>query len=89
MTITLKPEDAELVERAIRSGIIGQAEDLVSAGVEALRARLEERAAAGQTMSADEWMRKFRAWTHSHPTDTPFLSDYAISRESIYDGRGL
>ena len=37
----------------------------------------------------DEWMRKFRAWAHSHRTDTPLLSDEAISRESIYSERGL
>jgi hypothetical protein len=37
----------------------------------------------------DEWKRRFLAWTHSHPTDTPPLSDEAISRESIYGDRGL
>ncbi len=37
----------------------------------------------------DEWKRRFPAWTHSHPTDTPLLSDEPISRESIYGGRGL
>ena len=37
----------------------------------------------------DEWTRKFRAWAHSHPTDTPLLSDEAMSRESIYRERGL
>jgi len=40
-------------------------------------------------MSADDWMCRFRAWAHNHPTDTPLLSDEAISRESIYGDRGL
>jgi hypothetical protein len=37
----------------------------------------------------DEWLRKFRAWAHSHRTDIPLLSDEAISRESIYSDRGF
>lgn len=89
MTITLRPEHAQVVDQAIQAGIIGQADEVVRVGVEVLRARLEERVASGQTMSADEWMRKFRAWAHSHPTDTPLLSDETISRESIYGDRGL
>jgi hypothetical protein len=40
-------------------------------------------------LSPDEWIRKFRAWAHSHKADTPLLSDEAISRESIYSERGL
>jgi hypothetical protein len=88
MTITLRPEHAQVVDQALQAGLIERAEEVVSVGVEALRARLEERVASGQTMSADEWMRKFRAWAHSHPTDTPLLSDEAISRESIYGDRG-
>jgi hypothetical protein len=89
MTITLKPEDEQVIEQAIQAGLIEHADEVVSAGIEALRARLEAKAAAGEQVGADEWMRKFRAWTHSHPRDTPLLSDEAISRESIYRDRGL
>jgi hypothetical protein len=85
----LTPEHAQIVDQALQAGLIERADEVVNVGVEALRARLEDRVAAGQTMRADEWMRKFRAWAHSHPTDTPLLSDEAISRESIYDDRGL
>jgi hypothetical protein len=35
-------------------------------------------------LSPEEWIRQFREWAHSHRTDTPLLSDEAISRESIY-----
>jgi hypothetical protein len=41
-------------------------------------------------LSPDEWMREYRAWAHSHDADQlPILSDEAISRESIYEDRGL
>ena len=43
----------------------------------------------GAELSREEWMHKFRAWPQSHRTDTPLLSDEAISRESIYQDRGL
>jgi hypothetical protein len=38
---------------------------------------------------SDEWERSFRAWVRTHPTNTPLLSDEAISRELIYRVRGL
>jgi hypothetical protein len=43
----------------------------------------------GPELSPEEWIRQFREWTYSHRTDTPLLSDEAISRESIYSDRGL
>jgi hypothetical protein len=39
-------------------------------------------------MPPEEWVREFKAWTHSH-SGLPVLSDDAISRESIYADRGL
>jgi hypothetical protein len=37
-------------------------------------------------LSPDEWMRAFKAWAHSHDHDNlPVLSDYAVSRDSMYD----
>ena len=39
-------------------------------------------------MPPEEWVREFKAWTRSH-SDLPVLSDEAISRESIYNDRGL
>jgi hypothetical protein len=46
-------------------------------------------ALAAEELPPDEWVRQFRAWAHSHPTDTPLLSEEAISRESIYRECGL
>lgn len=40
------------------------------------------------TATPEEWARELRAWASSHPSETPLLSDRAISRESIYEGRG-
>lgn len=37
-------------------------------------------------LSAEEWMREFSAWAHSHDVDNlPILPDEAMSRESMYD----
>jgi Arc/MetJ-type ribon-helix-helix transcriptional regulator len=86
MTIHLKPEQAQAIDQAIRAGLIKSADEVVEAGLEALRDRLQ--VSAGSE-NPEEWMRKFRAWAHNHPTTTPLLSDDAISRESIYRERGL
>jgi hypothetical protein len=86
MTIDLKPDEAQVISQAIQAGLIESADDVVAVGLETLRGRLRT---SSRPMTADEWMRKFRAWAHSHPTDTPLLSDEAISRESIYGDRGL
>ena len=87
MTIQLSPEQEQVVERAIRSGLIKTADEVVDAGVETIRQRLEPRAAA-LPLNDDEWMAKFRALARSQPTG-PLLSDEAIDRESIYRERGL
>ncbi len=36
-----------------------------------------------ETATAEEWIRAFRAWADSHDRNTPLLSDYAVSRESM------
>jgi hypothetical protein len=41
-------------------------------------------------MTPAQWVDEFRAWVHSHAgDDLPLLSDEAISREFIYQERGL
>jgi hypothetical protein len=43
-----------------------------------------ELAAEHATLSPEDWMREYEAWAHSHDADHfPFLSDEAISRNSI------
>jgi hypothetical protein len=42
--------------------------------------------ASAAELGRDESMRAFKAWAHSHDHDNlPVLSDYAVSRDSMYD----
>jgi hypothetical protein len=41
-----------------------------------------------ETATPEEWADALRVWATSHDPNTPFLSDEAIDRESIYEGRG-
>ena len=86
MTITTKPEQERLIAQAIQAGLIRNAEEALDIAVDTLRGRL--RASPG-SMTAEEWMEKFSIWAHRHSTNTPLLSDEAVSRESIYRERGL
>jgi hypothetical protein len=88
MTIHLKPEQEQVIGRAIQVGLIKTADDVVDVGVETIQQRLEARGASVASLSADEWLQEFHTWVHRHPTTTPLLSDEAISRESIYGTRG-
>lgn len=89
MAIQLSPEQELVVDQAIHAGLIHIPDDVVEVGVETIRQRLEAREPAGTTLSAEEWIRELHAWIHRNPRNTPELSDEAISRESIYEGRGL
>jgi hypothetical protein len=41
-----------------------------------------------ETATAEEWTLAFREWAESHDRKGPSLSDEAVSRDSIYEGRG-
>ncbi len=41
-----------------------------------------------ETATPEEWSRAWREWAASHSSDTPALSEDAVSRDSIYEGRG-
>jgi hypothetical protein len=56
-----------------------------------LRHLLEETAVKEEsttTLTPQEKVRLLHEWTASHSSNTPLLSDEAISRESIYGERG-
>ncbi|MBP0030315.1 hypothetical protein [Roseofilum sp. Guam] len=61
---------------------------------EKLKAHQEQALAEGQerpfyeTATPAERAKAFREWAESHPRNQPYLSDEAISRESIYGDRG-
>jgi len=42
-----------------------------------------------ETATASEWVTAFREWAASHRHDAPPLSDYAVSRESMYEDERL
>ncbi len=42
-----------------------------------------------ETATPSERARAFREWAASHDRNTPLLSDYAVSRESMYDDERL
>jgi hypothetical protein len=86
MTITPTAEQERIVTEAIETGLIASPEAALNVGVETLKSQLAIRR---QKETPEEWIARFHAWVHSHPTDTPLLSDYAVSRESIYEDRGL
>ncbi len=88
VTIHLNPEQEQVIGQAIEARLIRTADDIVDVGVEAIRQRLTARARPGTSMSAEQWLEEFHAWVRSHPTNTPLLSDEAITRESIYGTRG-
>ncbi len=85
MTITPKPEQERVLKEAIRVGLIESPEDALDIGLEALRSRL--RTVPEET--PEEWIAKFNAWADSHTWQKVVLSDEAMSRESIYEDRGL
>jgi hypothetical protein len=90
MAVQFSPEQELVVGQAIHAGLIRIPDDVVGVGIETIRQRLAEpREPAHETLSTEEWLREFHAWVDSHSRSTPVLSDEAIDRESIYEGRGL
>jgi hypothetical protein len=89
VTIQLKPDQEQVIAEAIQAGIIQTPRDVVEAGVEAIRRRLEARVESDSLMGVEQWLEEFHNWVNGHSTNTALLSDEAISRESIYGARGL
>lgn len=89
MAVQLSPEQEQVVGQAIHAGLIRIPDDVIGVGVETIRQRLEPLEPASAPLSAEEWIRELHAWIHRNPRNTPELSDEAIGRESIYEGRGL
>jgi hypothetical protein len=86
MTITPTPEQERIPAEALEAGLIERAEDALNVGLETLKGRFPARTAQE---TAEEWIAKFNAWADRHADQTVVLSDEAMSRESIYDDRGL
>lgn len=79
ITLTLKPE--------VEAGLIAQAQAKGMTLEDYLLSMVEGAALSPQkTMSPAERAAAFEAWSANHPP-TPALSDYAVSRDSMYEGR--
>jgi hypothetical protein len=89
MTVDLKPEQEEVVSRAIAAGVVGTVHEAFELGLQSIRLRLAMRAAAPEKTIREEQKRKLDEFVHSHPRGERLLTDDDISRESIYGNRGL
>jgi hypothetical protein len=80
VTLTFKPE--------IEAGLLAQAETAGMTVEEFLLSLVEDvvRPEPAAALSPEERGAAFEAWSASHRA-TPPLSDHAISRESMYEGR--
>jgi hypothetical protein len=80
VTLNLKPEvEAGLTAQAQARGMT--VEEYLLAVVEGAVLPVSQKA-----LSAEERAAAFEAWSASH-RPTPPLTDYAVSREGIYEGR--
>lgn len=82
VTLELKPEiEEELTARAQAEGL--STEEFVNRELE----RLVASASAKSKLTPEERARLWEEWLDSHSVGGPPLSDYAVSRESIYKER--
>ncbi len=93
MAIQLNPAQQQVIGQAIQAGLIHDAEDVVEAGVEAIRRRLEARhpptVPPSPDIAMEDWSRDLHRWIRGRSSAAPPLSDEAISRESIYETNGF
>jgi hypothetical protein len=81
VTLNLKPElEAGIFAQAQTSGMTVEA-FLLSVVEGAVLPTIQ------QKLSAEEHAAAFEAWSKGHSTTSPLFSDYAVSRESFYEGR--
>lgn len=82
MTVTLKPDlEEQLTTRARAEGL--STEEFVNRELEKLVANSPQ----NSKLTPEERARQWREWIASHSVGGPPLSDYAVSRESIYGER--
>jgi hypothetical protein len=82
VALDLKPET--------QAGLLALAETAGNSVEEYLRAMVEGAVLAQprKTLSPEDLAAAFETWSADHG-HTPLLSDYAVGRESMYEGRGL
>jgi Arc/MetJ-type ribon-helix-helix transcriptional regulator len=87
MHIDIAPETERLVREEISRGHFRSADELIKAGIKALRTMNAASAyRATLEVTGEEKAREFVQWAKSH-RDTPPLSEEAISRASMNPDR--
>ena len=82
MTVSLKPDlESELAARAKAQGLT--TEEFVNLALEKMLATQVSQ----EQLTSAERARRWLEWTEKHAVGGPALSDYAMSRESIYKDR--
>jgi hypothetical protein len=89
MSLDLSPEQEQIVDHAIRAGLIHLPMDVIAIGIGVLRERLAAQKVPHAEFAEDEWERELHDWIHSHSSAGPVLTDDAVERESIYRTRGV
>ncbi len=85
VTLNLKPElEAGLFAQAQASGMT--VEEYLPSVVEGAVLPARRKTLPSEALSSEEQAAAFEAWSAGHRS-TPLLSDYAGSRDSIYEGR--
>jgi len=80
MTVTLN------LKREVEAGLFAQARASGMIVEEYLLSMVEGVVLPATTLSPEQRAAAFEAWSVNHRA-TPPLSDYAVSREAIYEGR--
>jgi len=70
----------------VEAGLVAEAHRRGISVEEYLQQIIQDNAIQAPELSMEAWETEFDAWVSSFP-DTPFLSDEAISRESMYPDR--
>ena len=86
MHIDVAPETERLVREEIRRGHVRSVDEIITAGVQALRERHSRSAGPAKSPSGREKAQAFVQWAKDHP-HTPPLSDEAISRAGMNPDR--
>jgi len=84
-------EDIETITQVL-ARITTKSPDQIKPYLNAMLERLvqpQEERPLYETATPSELAQAFREWASSHDRNSPLLSDYAVSRESMYDNEEL
>ena len=81
LTFEIRPEDVQVIEQAIRLGLIGHAEEVVDVGLQTLRSRLETSRNPGESARA-EAVRRMGEFGEQYRLSL----NQPISRELTHEG---